>query len=163
MNEESRRVDAAVLRVWSGILGGCALLLFLLGGVRENFRPPGAGRPAAEIALPVPLEPEGEYPAPPTTFRWKPGGDGVDLYQVVLHRASFERFWESAPLRGVTELTIPREAYDGIPAGQQLYWRVREVSGGRARATSAYTPFRFRVDSKGYGPGEAPFTYDLVE
>jgi hypothetical protein len=108
-------------------------------------------------------EPLGEVPTPPTRFRWTPGEGEIGLSQVLLFRANLDLLWSSAPLPGgVHELEVPLTLYDGVPAGEKLYWRVREVHLGKPRATSALENFVFEIDSRGFRKGEADVLFDYV-
>jgi hypothetical protein len=134
-----------------------AAAIFLLGGGATNFRPVPRDLVAPDTPLPVGLEPEGVHDTPPTMFRWTPGGQDVDLSQLLLYRGNRSRIWQSAPVQG-SELEIPLAAYQDIPAGETLYWRVREVRRGKARASSARVAFWYQLDSQGRGPGEGVVT-----
>lgn len=154
--------DERAVRGWSIAVVLAAGLLFVLGGGWANLRG-SAGEGSGEIVLPVALEPErGELPAPPTHFRWIPGTEGATS-QLVLHKMTYEPMWSSPPLRGVSEYDVPLEAYDGIAAGEPIVWRVREARDGKPLGSSAYVTFTFRVDSRGYGPGEAPTEYEYMD
>ena len=143
----------AAARTWVGAVLALAVVVFLVGGGAGNFRPVSRDLVTEDTPIPVGLSPEGVQEAPPTEFRWTPGGEDADLTQLVLYRADRKRLWQSAPLRGA-ELEVPLSAYEHIPAGETLYCRVREVRRGKPRATSALVAFWFRVDLKGRGPGE---------
>ena len=142
---------------WSAALLVLAAGVFVLGGGVTSFRPVSRDLVTADTPLPVPLEPKGEQDAPPTKFRWTKGGDDVDLAQLLLYRANQKRLWQSAPTRG-SELEVPLSAYEHVPAGETISWRVREVRRGKARASSALAEFSFRVDIQGRGPGEGVVT-----
>jgi hypothetical protein len=146
---------AMPVRLWLLVILLVALVIALLGGVR-NFRADADIAAPDTVELPTPIEPEGEIDVPPSVFRWEPGGPDVTWAQVTIYRGSFERIWESAPLADTVWTTDPREAFRGIPAGEECFWKVREVVDGRPRAASRYVPFTFRKDARGYGPGEAP-------
>jgi hypothetical protein len=152
---DEERPEAFPLRVWSAVVVVGALALFVLAGGWSNSRPTFSAAQTEVEVLPLPVSPEGSQPSPPLHFHWKPSRTDVDFAQVILYRQSFERFWESAPTAG-DEVTVPVEAYDGVGAGETCYWRVREVADGKPRGSSAFVKFDFAVDSKGYGPGEAP-------
>jgi hypothetical protein len=150
-----RTSRSPAIPVWTGAVVFLALTLGLPGAAR-NFRP-GEGLPdPATLGLPEPLEPEGELEEPPRVFRWTPGGEDVAFSQVVIYRSTFERLWESPPLRGDSYELDPDRAFVGIPAGEECVWRVREISGGRPRAASRSVPFTFRKDHRGFAADEAP-------
>lgn len=140
-------------RTWVGATLALAVAVFLLGGGAGNFRPVSRDLVTEDTTIPVGVSPEGVQDTPPTRFRWTPGGEDVDLTQLILYRADRKRLWQSAPLRGA-ELEVPLSAYEHIPAGETLYWRVREVRRGKPRATSAFVAFWFQADLKGRGPGD---------
>ncbi len=147
--------EPAAARPWTLVLLAGAAALALGGDVAGNFRPEPSGAVDPDTPLPVPLEPEGELPAPPTVFRWTPGGDDVDLAQVVLFSSNYEVFWQSGPLEGPPLEIVPEEVFAGIPAGEPLAWRVREVARGRPRAASRMVVFSFTVDAHGRPIGES--------
>jgi predicted phage tail protein len=153
----SRPPNAPVVRTWGVAVLLLAAAIFVLGGGATNFRPVSRDLVAEDTPIPVGIEPEGVQDTPPTVFRWTPGGDDVDLTQLILYRADKKRLWQSAPTRAA-ELEVPLEAYRHIPAGETLYWRVREVRRGKARAASAFVAFWFQIDLQGKGPGETPHT-----
>jgi len=136
---------------------GLAAAILVLGGGPGNFRPVDRDLVSEDTPLPVGIEPEGVQDTPPTKFRWEPGGDDVELTQLLLYRSDRKRLWQSAPIRGA-ELEIPLSAYKHVPAGETLYWRVREVRRGKARASSAFVAFWFQKDLRGLGPGEGVLT-----
>ena len=143
------------VRLWTAVLVVGAVLLGTAGGLR-NFRgAPGTGVPA-DTPLPVLHEPAGDLPEPPRVFRWTPGGPDVDLSQVTVFRGNLEPWWYSAPLDTCVIEVDPSEVFAGIPAGETVFWRVREVTQGRPRATSALAQLSFALDTGGRGPGEAP-------
>lgn len=142
-------------RLWSAILVGAGVALALFGGALQGFRPEPSGRIPTDAVLPVALEPRGELPAPPTVFRWTPGGDDVDLVQVAIYRSNLEAVWQSSPVQGSSIEVDPREVFEDVAAGEQVSWRVREISRGRARATSAAQVFSFAVDVHGRGPAQS--------
>jgi len=157
-----RSKAAASVRAWCWASVLAAALLFVVGGGWGNLRGP-AGADAGEPKLPVAVAPErAEYPTPPTHFEWIPGTPGATA-QLVLHRMTYEPQWSSAPLEGASELDIPLSAYDGVGAGQALVWRVREAYDGKPLGSSDYVTFAFRVDSQGYGPGQAPVSDDFLD
>jgi hypothetical protein len=146
---------------WTAVVLLAAALLVVFGGGVGTLRGPDAIEPD-EIRLPETIEPAGNVPTPPTTFRWKPGREDA-VAQVMVFKSNFEPLWTSAPLQGKSELTVPVEIYEGQAAGAMLCWRVREVVFGHALGSSEYELFSFRIDSKGYGPGQAPAISDFVE
>jgi hypothetical protein len=132
-----------------------AVLLFFAGGALEGFRPEPSGRIPGDTKLPVGTSPEGELPAPPTVFRWEPGGDDVDLSQVIVFDDRRDRLWQSVPVKG-SELTVDVEHVFAMAAAGHVYsWSVREFRAGRPRATSALVQFSFDVDVHGRGIGES--------
>ncbi|MFN8179992.1 MAG: hypothetical protein U0167_18815 [bacterium] len=143
-------------RVWSAVFVVAGILLVALGGAVQGFRPEPSGAVPADTPLPTLGEPQGPLPAPPKVFRWTPGGTDVDLSQVAIYRSTLEPLWQSSPVRGSSIEVEPSEVFQGVPAGEELLWRVREVSHGRPRASSAYGRFKFAVDTRGLGPGAAP-------
>ncbi len=147
--------EPAAARLWTVVVLAGAATLALGGDVAGNFAPEPSGAVAPETPLPVPLEPEGELPAPPAVFRWTPGGDDVDLAQIVLFRSNYEVFWQSGPLEGPPLEVAPAEIFAGIPAGEPVAWRVREVAQGRPRAASRMVIFSFEVDTEGRPVGES--------
>lgn len=142
-------------RPWAFVLLAGAVLVALGGDLAGNFRPEPTGAVPADTPLPIPIEPEGDLPAPPSVFRWTPGGEDVDLAQVVLFRSNYEVFWQSGPLEGPPLTVVPGEVFAGVPAGETLAWRVREVSHGRPRAASGMTVFSFAVDVQGLPVGQS--------
>ena len=155
MSETRDPADVPV-RVWSAVLVVAGILVAALGGAVQGFRPEPSGAVPADTPLPTLSEPQGDLPAPPKVFRWTPGGTDVDLAQVAVYRSTLEPLWQSAPLRGSSIQVDPADVFQGVPAGEELLWRVREVSHGRPRAASAYGRFKFAVDTRGVGPGAAP-------
>jgi len=127
---------------WVGIAAVAvgALLLYLLGG---RTPPPKAAAPAEEVKLPQPLEPAGELETAPLRFVWEPGGEDVDLSQVIIFRGDLSRVWETAPVE-TSEVTIPLHAFSGIYPMEPCYWRVREVTDGRPRAASVLKGFKIK-------------------
>jgi hypothetical protein len=127
---------------WVGIAAVAvgASLLYLLGGRTPS---PKATAPAEEVKLPQPLEPAGELESAPLRFVWEPGGEDVDLSQVILFRGDLSRFWETAPVE-TSEVTVPLHAFDGIYPMEPCYWRVREVTDGRPRAASVLKGFKIK-------------------
>lgn len=141
--------------VWSSVLLLAAIALLVGGGVRRNFAPEPSGRVADGTRLPRPLEPLGELEAPPVVFRWEAGGPDVDYSQILVFNERQERIWSSAPLTG-SELTVdPQAVFGNLAAGPPVFWSVREVAGGRPRATSPMVEFLFLVDVQGRGIGES--------
>lgn len=134
---------------------GAALALFLFGGAIEGFRPVPSGRIPEDTKLPVGTYPEGELPEPPAVFRWEPGGDDVDLSQVIVFDDRRNRLWQSVPLAGSEVAIDPPAVFAGAAAGRVYSWSVREFRGGRPRATSALVQFSFDVDVHGRGIGES--------
>jgi hypothetical protein len=155
------RLDASdvrgVARTWIWACLALAAAIFVLGGGATNFLPLPRDLVPADTPVPVGVEPQGVCDVPPTKFRWKPGGDDVDLTQLLVYRADLKRLWQSAPVAGF-EIEIPISAYTDIPAGETLYWRVREVRRGKARATSALVAYWFQIDLAGRKPGEGVHT-----
>ncbi|MEZ5063702.1 MAG: hypothetical protein R3B81_03155 [bacterium] len=147
---ESTRSPAVAFWVALPLL---AALLLLPAGWR-NLRPLAID--VESPGIPEIEGPEGTLPVPPREFRWTPGGDDVEWSQVLLYRATFERLWESPPLTEPVFPVDPREVFRGIPAGEEVWWKVREIADGRARAASRLVRFTFEVDAFGHGPGEAP-------
>jgi hypothetical protein len=125
-----------------------AALLLGVAAVRapRGDEPQDAAR--REVGIPQPIEPIGIVDDPPTRFTWTPGGDDVDLSQLIVYGRDMARLWESAPL-DTNVAVIPLDAYSGVGAGQTCFWRVREVSDGKARAASAIKVFAFRRDLAG--------------
>jgi hypothetical protein len=148
---------AGVSRTWIAAVLLLAAAIFVLGGGATSFRPLPHDLVPADTPVPVGIEPEGVCDAPPTKFRWKPGGEDVELSQLLVYRNDLKRLWQSAPVRG-SEVEIPASAYTDIPAGETLYWRVREVRRGKARATSALVAFWYQIDLAGRKPGEGVHT-----
>jgi hypothetical protein len=146
---------ATPARLWSAVLVGAAVLLGV-AGVRGNFRGESARGSPSDAPLPALAEPVGELPEPPGVFRWTPSGPEVGLSQVTVFRGNLEPWWYSAPLDTCVIEVDPAEVFAGIPAGETVFWRVREVTDGRPRATSALVQFSFALDAQGRGPGEAP-------
>jgi hypothetical protein len=125
-----------------GILFLAAILLVLAGG-----RTPPEKAPAedAKDQYPELVEPAGELDDPPLRFVWNPGGEDVDLSQVVVYRSNLDRIWETIPLGpGTREITIPLQAYAGTYPGEPCFWRVLEARDGRSRAVSALKEFKFK-------------------
>ncbi|MBZ0268761.1 hypothetical protein K8I85_11435, partial [bacterium] len=140
-----------------------AVLLLVVGGVVEGFRPLPSGRIPEDTPLPVGEEPQGELPEPPAVFRWEPGGDDVDLSQVIIFDDRRERLWQSVPLTG-SELTVDvAHVFDRAAAGHVYSWSVREFRNGRPRATSPLVQFSFDVDVHGRGIGESVPGEDLFD
>ena len=158
----AERAGALPVRIWGAVVVVGALGLFLLAGGWENVRPVFPGPTAETEVLPLPVSPQGSQASPPLHFRWKASADDIDFAQVILYRRSYERFWESGPTVG-NEVTVPLQAYEGVGAGETCYWRVREVADGKPRGSSPFIEFEFAVDSRGYGPGEAPPPELLVD
>jgi hypothetical protein len=146
-----------VPRTWiaAGLL--LAAAVFVVGGGASNFRPLPRDLVPEDTPVPVGIEPEGVCEVPPAKFRWTPGGDDVELSQLLVYRGDLKRLWQSAPVRGA-EIEIPVSAYKDIPAGETLHWRVREVRRGKARATSALVSFWYQTDLEGRKPGEGVHT-----
>ena len=112
---------------------------------------------SVEIGIPQPLSPQGDLPIVPSVFRWEPGGDDAEWSQVVIYRGNLERIWQSPLLRRADSYEVdPKLAFLGIPAGEDCFWRVRELVEGQARAISAFGEFKYERDALGYGPGELP-------
>ena len=153
--EPDRQVEARSHRLWAiVVLLGTALLFFLGGGVGALRGPERLD--ISTLQIPVLLEPvAGELPTPPTKFRWTPGHPDA-VAQVVLHRQDYVPLWSSQPLSGVSELEIPREVWEGRPAGRTFLWRVREALGGKPLGSSAYVEFTFRRDWMGFAEGKLP-------
>lgn len=141
------------IRAWSVAILALAAAILVLGGGVANFRPVSRDLVSPDTPIPVGIEPEGVQDTPPTEFRWTPGGDDVDLAQLILYRGDRKRLWQSAPIRG-SDFEVPLDAYRDIPAGETLYWRVREVRRGKARAAAAFVAFWYQKDLQGRGPGE---------
>jgi hypothetical protein len=146
--------ERAALAVWGPVLLLAALGVFLAGGGPANFRsPPPAGLPEG-AELPVAIEPSGLIDAPPRRFVWRPGGT-PDLSQLVIYDEGFLVIWASRPLPpGTSEWEVPPEVFEGALPGRKHYWRVRQVAGGKPHASSDAVEFIFRVDTRGFGPGE---------
>lgn len=162
MKEPGDRITQRVARIWGSVVGVTALVLIVAGGALDNVRV-RLGSDPAKYRMPVGLEPaRGEYPEPPTLFRWEPGHPDA-VAQLLLHRRNFEMLWSSPPLRDTDHQEIPLRAYEGVGAGEVIMWRVREALDGKPIGTSAYTSFRFLKDLQGYGPGEAPETYKFLD
>ena len=142
-------------RLWAAVLLAAGVALALGGNVADNFRPEPSGRVPADTPLPTPIQPQGELPSPPAVFDWTPGGPDVALSQIVIFRSNYDVLWESAPLAGPPVTVIPEEVFAGVPAGEPLAWRVREVSNGRPRATTALILFSFDLDTLGRPVGES--------
>jgi hypothetical protein len=153
---ETRGPVEGPTRVWSAVFVVLGILVAALGGAVQGFRPEPSGAVPADTPLPLLGEPQGDLPAPPKVFRWTPGGTDVDLSQVAIYRSTLEPLWQSSPVRGTSIEVDPADVFQGVPAGEQLLWRVREVSRGRPRASSAYGKFKFAVDTRGLGAGVAP-------
>jgi hypothetical protein len=122
----------------------------------RGFRPEPSGAVPSDTKLPVLIEPEGELPNPPKVFRWTPGGTDVDLAQIAIYHTSLEPVWQSAPIHGSSLEIDPAVVFQGIGAGEKLCWRVREVTRGRPRATSAFARFQFDLDARGLGKESPP-------
>ena len=148
-------LPAGPARFWSAVLLAGAIALALGRGAPDNFRPEPPARMAADTPLPLLEEPQGALPHPPRTFRWTPGGPDVSLAQVMLFRKTLEPFWQSGPVEGPPLEVDPDEVFAGIPAGENLFWRVREVIDGRPRAVSALAEFTFETDTQGRPIGES--------
>jgi hypothetical protein len=146
-----------VPRTWIASVLLLAAAVFAVGGGATAFRPLSRDLVPADTPVPVGIEPDGVCEAPPAKFRWTPGGDDAELSQLLVYRGDLKRLWQSAPVRGA-EIEIPLSAYADIPAGETLYWRVREVRRGKARATSALVAFWYQVDLAGRKPGEGVHT-----
>jgi hypothetical protein len=132
---------------------GAALLLAgtvaLLGLSARAGRSASDAPPAARaVEIPAAIEPIGAMDEPPTRFVWTPGGDDVELSQLILYGRDMKRIWETGPL-DTCVATVPLVAYSGIRAGETCFWRVREVANGKARAASNMQPFAFRRDLAG--------------
>lgn len=147
--------NPAAVRMWTVVVLAAAAAVVLGGNARESFRPEPSGAIPADTPLPVLHDPQGDLPAPPSQFAWTPGGNDVDLAQVVLFKSNLEVFWQSGPLSGPPLTVDPAEVFAGIPAGEPLAWRVREVSGGKPRASSDLVVFSFAVDTQGIPAGES--------
>jgi hypothetical protein len=132
-----------------------AVVLVFAGGAFESFRPEPPAKIPPDTPLPVVLEPKGDLASPPKVFRWAPGGPDVDLAQVAIYRKNLEPLWQSSPIQGSSLEVDPRELFEGVGAGEPLVWRVREISQGRPRATSAFELFSFAVDVHGRGPAQS--------
>ncbi len=146
-------IPSSAARVWSAVL--LAAALFLAGGALENFRPLPSGAIPVDTPLPVLETPAGESSEPPSVFRWQAGGADRDLAQVTVFRTNLEPFWSSAPTDSTEIRVDPADVFAGIPAGERLYWRVREVRDGRPRASSALSEFVFTHDVLGRPVGES--------
>lgn len=142
-------------RIAAACVVGAALLLFLFGGAFEGFRPVPSGRVPEDTTLPVGTYPQGELPEPPTIFRWEPGGDDVDLSQVIVFDDRRNRLWQSVPLAGREVAIDAARVFERAAAGRVYSWSVREFRRGRPRATSALVQFSFDVDVHGRGIGES--------
>jgi hypothetical protein len=153
---ELREPSSGPIRLWSIVLVAAGLLLAWLGGARENFRPEPSGAVPVDTPIPVALEPQGELPEPPKVFRWTPGGTDVDVSQVAIYRSTLEPLWQSRPTHATSLELDPSQVFHGIPAGEELAWRVREVSRGRPRATSAFVKFKFQKNAEGLPVGARP-------
>ena len=132
-----------------------AVALFLAGGAMDGFRPVPSGRIPDDTKLPVGIEPQGERPEPPTVFRWEPGGDDVDLSQVIVFDDRRNRLWQSVPIAGNEVVVDAAHVFERAAAGRVYSWSVREFHAGRPRATSALVQFSFDVDVHGRGIGES--------
>jgi len=144
-------LPAAPVRLWSAVLVAGAVVLFVAGGAIDNFRPEPSGLMPEDTPRPVPGDPQGELESPPSRFEWTPGGDDVDVAQVVIFRESLDLLWQSSPRKGPPVELVPEDVFADVPAGEWIYWRIREVQGGRPRATSALVQFRFATDVHGRG------------
>jgi hypothetical protein len=148
-------LPAAPARFWSAILAAAAAGLALAGDALDNFRPEPVWVPPADTSLPVVEAPQGRVPDPPREFRWTPGGEDVDLAQVSIFRKNLNPVWQSGPVARPPVEVVPEEVFAGVAAGEELFWRVREVRDGRPRATSAMASFTFDRDTQGRGPAES--------
>jgi len=122
-----------------GILG--ALLLVATGRAPAPAKAKDASTEA--VKLPEPIEPAAYVDTAPLRFVWTPGGDDVDLSQVIIFRGDMTRIWESAPT-DTNEVTVPLHAFDVIYPMEPCFWRVREVTDGKPRAASALKPFKIK-------------------
>lgn len=153
LDSESRAPSADLFahRLGIGVVLLAAALFFVAARSSSMSEAPD---PLRAIEIPHVVEPIGDVDLPPTRFHWTPGGDDVDLSQVIVYRKDSARIWESSPTES-TEVIAPDFIYEGIRPGEPCYWRVREVTDGKARAASGMTRFVFRRDSLG---NEAPAT-----
>ncbi len=139
--------DAFAERMGAAFVVAAAVILGIVA-----LRPPpvesGAPQALRDVGIPQPIEPVGPVDAPPTRFAWTPGGEDVDLSQVIVYGQDMQRIWATAPL-DTNVATIPLDAYLGIGAGENCFWRVREIKDGKARAASGMRPFAFRRDLQG--------------
>lgn len=129
---------------WSTVLVAAlgTVLLFVVARATAPTKPePPLAKEA--VKLPEPLEPAGEVESAPLRFVWKPGGEDVDLSQVIIFRGDLSRIWESAPSE-TNEVTIPLHAFDPVYPMEPCFWRVREVTDGQPRAASPLKSFKIR-------------------
>jgi hypothetical protein len=137
-----------------------ALFVFLVGGAPRNLSPVRTAPLPTEVALPEALEPQGTLEVPPAVFRWKPSGARASLSQVIVTGSDLTRIWTSRPLAmGTTECDVLDPSVFGraVP-GQALFWRVREVSGGKPRGASPFVKFTL----SGSPGSEAPAAEDVL-
>jgi hypothetical protein len=160
--DETNAHESASFRTGLVLTLVAAVAIFVFGGALQNIAPRPASAPDSGRPIPEALEPTGDLTNPPTVFRWRPSGPEASATQFLLYRGNLDRLWASGPLRD-SVVTVPVEAYLGVPAGEPCFWRVREVANGRALATSALTQFQFEVDSQGYRAEEAPEIFDYIQ
>jgi hypothetical protein len=139
--------DAFAERVGAGVVVAAAVILGIVA-LRPSPVESEAPQALRDVGIPQPIEPLGPVDDPPTRFVWTPGGEDVDLSQVIVYGKDMQRIWATAPL-DTNVATIPLDAYLGIGAGENCFWRVREVKDGKARAASGMRPFAFRRDLAG--------------
>lgn len=100
------------------------------------------------VGIPQLVEPIGLVETPPLEFRWQPGGDDVDYTQLLIYRSDMLRLYTSGPLE-TNSATVPPYVYDTTGPGVPIFWRVREIRDGKARAASGFRKVFYRADFKG--------------
>jgi hypothetical protein len=118
-----------------------AILLLVTG--RSPSPAKAKAEPTETVNLPKLIEPAGILDSVPQQFRWTPGGDDVDISQVIIFRGDMTRIWESAPTDS-DEVTVPLHMFNLIAPMEPLFWRVREVTDGKPRAASDLMPFKIK-------------------
>src|ERR1700752_1656156 len=104
--------DTAADRLGAGIVLAAALLLGVVA-IRAPRGDASESPALREVGVPQPIEPVGVVEARPPLFTWTPGGDDVDLTQVIVYGREMTRLWETAPL-DTNVATIPIEAYANV-------------------------------------------------
>lgn len=145
---------------------GIGALLLVSGFLAWSGSRPVEGSAAApsaapdSVGIPQLIEPIGLVEKPPLVFRWQPGGDDVDYTQLLVYRSDMMRLYASAPLE-TNSTEVPPYIYDTTGPGVPIFWRVREIRGGKARATSGFRKVFYRADFKGNVASQVALDYEL--